>query len=620
MRLDPFVRDYRKFMDDLVSVLESEQTRFFLDTSLLMWLVRLGSAARGEFFAWCRGCPANSVRVPVWAAHELHRHLLGSTVRTNFRATVSETERKLDEFVRLASERADEDLCRANGYLGRQGYISEVEQAFAKIKGLAKVVNSDASIGRAADEVIEFVNERILSTDVTTIVQKLGQIGEFRYSHLMPPGYHDKKAENKFGDVIIWEEMLEDIRVEDGESRRHGVLISGDEKTDWVSSAPLIKNGEKASQKSNRDLDLDVTRAHPLLVHEFEARARGGSLYVIPPGLLASALDYGSRRAGRALVVSNWLAAAHRPDLLAKLAGVELAKRVLTEAAPNPPRAVRATPATSASAGSAAVYSYPSLGELMRLPISEEVTAYLAASPLEQPALAQEWVSRLISGAFAPQHFGRIIAELCLRGRSEWLTQVPAIVEKLRTQISLEALNIFVLGAIAPAYFDRYGDPLRQPQRDLGATALLLEADSQLSSAFSILNGFLSGADLELPYIPGSGRKKVQMSIDANDQAGGLRPLRDIRIGGESVLADELAADSPRRLETLLGRQRLSGCTGQDLRVLLAREFLVPLDLLNTDYDTKRFTWLLDAGLVSLDTSSPGGLSANAADEENYRE
>lgn len=145
-----------------------------------------------------------SVRVPVWAGHELHRHLVRSTVAANVQTTVAETERKLDEFVRLASERADEQLCRVNGYPGRQGYMTEVEQAFAKLRGLAKVVANKDQMSTAADEVITFANAHMLDSDITPIVKVLEETGGFRYSHLMPPGYHDKKEENRFGDVVIW--------------------------------------------------------------------------------------------------------------------------------------------------------------------------------------------------------------------------------------------------------------------------------------------------------------------------------------------------------------------------------------------------------------------------------
>ncbi len=614
MRLDPFVRDYQQFMDELVDVLETPQTRFYLDTSLLMWLVRLGSTARSDFLSWCRNRPESSVRVPVWAAHELHRHLTRQTVASNIRSAVSETERKLDDFVRLASERADEEVCRANGYASRQGFVAEVEQAFAKVKQLAKVVSSGSQLNGATDEIIEFVNDHTLNTDIIKTVNILEKTGDFRYSHLIPPGYHDKKNENRFGDVIIWEEILEDIGIGEESERRHGVLVSRDDKTDWVSSAPLVKAGS-AQEKSNRDLGLDVTRAHPLLVHEFEGRAKGGRLYVVHPSFLASALDYASRKSGTASAVSNWLAAAYRPDLLPRLAAADLPIAVRDASAPaNPGEKQQAqAPVTPPSADTS--YSYPSAAELMKLPTTDEVSSYLQATPLGRPTLVQAWLDELKSGAFATERFGRVLAELSLRGLNEWLTRLPSVIEELKSKVSLPALNGIVLGATTPAYFDRYGEALRQPRKELGAVALLLERETQFAGAFATLAGFLAAADAELPYRPGNGRPKIPITVDATEGSRGLQTLRDIRVGSESVLADALTDENPRLLSTLLNRERSRGCSGQALCALLSREYLLPADLLSTEYNNKHFTWLPGAGLVSLDTSSPGGVSATVIDE-----
>lgn len=616
MRLDPFVRDFQQFMDELTEVLDSPQTRFYLDTSLLMWLVRLGSTARSEFLSWCRTRPESSVRVPVWAAHELHRHLTRQTVASNLSSAVSETERKLDDFVRLASERADEEVCLANGYGSRQGFIAEVEQTLAKVRQFAKIVGNKSTLNGAADEIVGLVNDHTLDTNITELIDSLAKTGDFRYSHLIPPGYLDKKEENRFGDVIIWEEILADIYVEEDSEQLHGVLISRDDKSDWVSSAPLISAGTTRT-KSNRDLGLDVTRAHPLLVHEFERRAKGGRLYVVHPTFLASALDYASRKSGDASTVSNWLAAAHRPDQLTRLATAALPTTVPEEPVTPDPSEDPTTQAAATLPSADIPYTYPSAVELMNLSTVDEVNSFLEAAPSARPALFQAWLQQLKSGEFTPERFGRVLTELSLRGQNEFLTRLPSIVEELKSDLSLFALNGVVLGATTPVYFERYGEALRQPRKELGAVALLFESDTLLAGAFATLAGFLTVADVELPYLPGKGRSKVSITVDAADESKGLRTLRDIRVGSESVLADSLPEEHRRLLSTLLKRERSRECSGQELFALLSYEYLLPTDLLSTQYNNVRFTWLPGAGLVSLDTSSPGGVSATVIEEED---
>jgi hypothetical protein len=74
MVLDQYVKDLKTFMEEFVTALEAERTKIYLDTSLLIWLIRLGASARAEVLGWFRSRPVEAVRVPVWTAHELHRH------------------------------------------------------------------------------------------------------------------------------------------------------------------------------------------------------------------------------------------------------------------------------------------------------------------------------------------------------------------------------------------------------------------------------------------------------------------------------------------------------------------------------------------------------------------
>jgi hypothetical protein len=171
MRLDPFVRDYQSYVNELIDAIEANTTRFYLDTSLLIWLIGLGSQARAEFIAWCKARPTNAVRVPVWATHELHRHLIIGTIRSNLLRTISETEAKFDDFIRLASERADELSCRSKGFPGRTSYIGDLEHSLTRLRRLARVVEPvDAQLQQAVEEVIEFVNASVLQTEIEPIV------------------------------------------------------------------------------------------------------------------------------------------------------------------------------------------------------------------------------------------------------------------------------------------------------------------------------------------------------------------------------------------------------------------------------------------------------------------
>ncbi len=620
MRLDPFIRDYRAFMDELVDTFESERTRYYLDTSLLMWLIRLGPAARAEFLAWCRGRPEKAVRVPVWAAHELHHHLINGTVSSNFKKVVSETEKKFDEFVRLASERADEIVCQARGYAGRDFFMTDVERSFARVRELAKVVSDDSGVAEAADEVVAFVNEVVLETELTSILRLLAETGEFRYGHRVPPGFHDKKDENRYGDVVIWEEILADIAHEEDEPR-HAILISRDEKTDWISSAPLILSDAKPPHRSNRDLGEDVTRAHPLLIHEFGPRTKSGRLYVLHPGFLASALEYAARKLGRPSTVDRWLAASHRSDFLPRLASTGLRAEPTPSSSGQP-----AVPDPSATeprreAAAQAAFTAPTLTEVMNLSSPQEFVQYNEAIPRDFAAIQRSWEDLVVAGTWTGVRLGRLLADLALAGRVEIATQMASVVERLAPALTPDVANAVVLGMVLPAFFDRYGELLRRPAINLGPAVLALDGDPRWRPAFAAVSDYLRSGGAELPYMPGSPRRAVRYSLDLIEGTGNApRVIRGLRIGEQSALADPLPSGSNRSFSTLFGRSTGGECSGQELRALIAREYLIPIELLSDQYDRKRLTWPPDTGLVTLDMASPGGLSAIDDDGESDRD
>lgn len=613
MRLDPVVRDYRSFMDEFIQVLESNTTRYYLDTSVLMWLMRLGETARSEFMVWCAQRPAESVRVPVWVAHELHRHVTEGTVRNNIQKTVREAQAKYDEFVRLASERADDPTCRSKGYAGRPGYISQLEYSFARVRQLASVVDPDEkALHAAVDEVITFANNHVLATDLTPIVTTLSATGEFRYSHRIPPGFHDNKDENKFGDVVIWEELVMDMTAAsvNSDEARHAVLISRDRKTDWVSGAHSVTEAGRHA-KANRDEDYDVVLARPLLVHEFGLRTQSGRLYITNPSFLATALTYADRAAGRPSGVTTWLAASHRPDLLSRLH---------TSPTPVPLSPAPSWPLDepeSLAARCPIDLSALTITAVMDHSIAPEVRAYLQALPPERSSLVDGWVKALQHGSVPPAKLGRILAELSDDLTSGITDYLPRLLGEMRENIDASRLNVVVLTVIASAYFDRHAQLRRLPNLRLGATVLSLEPDETFDAAFTRLREFLGSASATLPYIPGSARSPIPYTLDLPQQvpSGAKRMIHGIRIGHHSAFAHPLSAESPRRLNVLLQRQPADGCSGLELRSLLAREYIIPLDFLASDHDKKILTWPANAGLARLDAETEGGFSA-LLDEE----
>lgn len=613
MKLDPLVRDYRAYLDELAGVVDSAATRFYLDTSLLLWLVRLGATARQEFLTWCQ---ARSVKVPVWSAHEFHHHIVENTLGTNVQKLLAETQKKVDEFVRLAAERADEGICRDKGYAGRESFVSDVEQAFVKFREFAKVVGDDAGYGAAAQEVIDFINAHVLASDLAPIVETLGEVGEFRYEHRIPPGFRDNKDENRFGDAVIWEEIQRDVKASNPTVPVDVVFISRDDKTDWVSAARTVAVDDKR-RKANRDQDLDVIRPHPLLVHEFSAVSSNGRIYILQPGFLASVVDYASRTTGSRNSVATWIAAAHRPDLLSELAGAGLAQQAVTRPENT---AQAASPDVQQAPPTGAAEPEPTLRDIMGSDVSGDVAAYAQALPRDQERTIRDAQDELVSGNGSPIKFGRLLAELALEGRAEVSDRILAIVEGLKSRVNPTSLNRFVLAIAASTYFDKYAELLKRPRQELRSIVVAFESDDAYRSTFVNLRSFLEEKGAELPYMPGSGRQKMPFKFEFLDGSSSPQIIRQVRVGDQTAFIDSVAEASDRNLTKLLGKSASEGCSGKEIRMLIAAQYFIPPDLLSDQLDKKKYSWLAGTGLVPIDTTSEGGLSATDDDEDIDRE
>ena len=310
------------------------------------------------------------------------------------------------------------------------------------------------------------------------------------------------------------------------------------------------------------------------------------------------------------------MAASHRPDMLSKIAGVVFDENTVATKPLGP--SAKGTPESTVHI-QASQESKPLLGVSIKnviVPCRAECAAYHIAAANVQEEMVRDWVIAVRDGGIAPAKLGRIFAELVLANEVGFTEQIPALFEMVAQVTDEDKLNDAALALITGAYFDSYGELRTRPVLSLGSVVLFLEKQDRLKRAFKDLAAFLRAANAELPYTPGSGKTKVKFVIDAAEVTPSTpRSVRNIRLDDQSVLIDALPEDSSRTLSRLLGKARTPGCQGQEIRLLICREFLIPLECLSETYDRNKFTWQTDAGLVVLDTSSPGGLSASVDEE-----
>jgi PIN like domain len=620
MLLDNYVRDYRAFMTDFVGSLQSEETYLYLDTSFLIWLIRLGSEARSEILEWLRERPSTGVRIPVWAAHELHRHVIAATAKSNLTTTVQDAISKLGDFIRIAAERADNKICTANGFADRAAFLRELLLSYEKITHLAKVAQlDDPALQAATQEVITFVNAHVLSSNLGPALQELSSIGTLRMTHLIPPGFQDKKQENSFGDLFIWNEIVADLAASHSgpdKQERDVVFITRDKKTDWVTAAPFVIDLRGDTVKGNRDRELDVTLPHPFLLHELRGSSKCGRLYITQPSLVASALYAASTKDGSANKFYNWFSASHTPTVIDKLASVPLNKTAPDDQKTrSTPIQVEQQPVVPQTTTATVTLDAIGVSELS-IDVQGDVKSFLGALPIEQEEVLATWQSSVRTNSLSGIKLGRTLSELIKAKVPGLAERILVFLTDLFRQAGPKDANLTALGLIGAAYFDQYSQLRRSPDVSIGAVVISLEPEEAFQPAFSALNRLLKSADAESPYFPGSGRPMTPFKIDVTEAPpGSARTIRDIRIADQSVLVGPGSEDNPRSLSKLLNSSPNRECTGQELRLLVAREYQIPPDRLDAKQDKYKLSWEAGSCLVTLDLASPGGFTTSSDED-----
>lgn len=620
MRLDPLVRDYPTYLDDLIQALDEPRTRIYLDTSLLMWLVRVGGEARAEFIAWADSRPNGAVRVPVWAAHELHKHLSAHTIPNNISATIKDAIGRYDDFVSLAAERADDESSRRNGFTGRVELLSALSLSHAQVARIAKAVASEETQIRAATEaVIAFANARMMTTDLTGILQSLNEVGQFRYDHKVPPGFQDNKPENRFGDVILWEEILADMAAagltKTGNPRKtplavNAVFVSRDKKPDWVSAARWLSGVGAEVCRADRNFDLDVTLPHPTLLHEFRRRTGGDKVFITHPAFLATTLDLAARRGGAPSPSRVWLAATHRLGLVAQLdRKLQPFGEGLLVVEPAPP-----PPAPGAAGPPPPDWGALTAQQLTAPVVTTELNAILTALPADAEGAVAAFVSPADGALPDALRLGRLFAELTLADAPGWPEQLPLHLEALRDRRP-DLAQLTFLAFAASGVFDRFGEARQAAEPRILQAVLGFEGDASLADAHAALARLLQHAAVRLPYVPGSGAE-VRLTLEVGPVPAPLR-MRSIRVGGQAALIQNLPPGSPRSLTQILGREPAQGCTPRELKLAVARAYLIPIDRLAGPAETRLLTWTDDTGLQPLDTGGDGGIGEDL-DTDDY--
>lgn len=219
----------------------------FLDTNVLLHFFRLGESFSRTFFQILNKVKER-VYIPYQVAKEYHPKYLELCVslRKTYRNAIDCLTQLQNPLEQLNSRKADytrfldkEIRQECNELFSQQ--INIIKSKYEKeIDFLTKELENSALF----NEIASFFSEKVLEQLDSDILEKTREKGKDRYDKKIPPGYKDaKKDENAFGDLIIWEEIINCVASKD--EIKYAILVSDDIKEDWVLEIAGEKHGPR---------------------------------------------------------------------------------------------------------------------------------------------------------------------------------------------------------------------------------------------------------------------------------------------------------------------------------------------------------------------------------------
>ncbi|TCP72971.1 PIN-like domain-containing protein [Sphingomonas sp. PP-CE-1G-424] len=315
LRLPIDSEDVTAFTARVDLALRAPGSYVYIDTSFLMWLIKISPASRAEFYGWLEGACAERVVVPTWSLHELYRHHVEGRITIDLDEHIKKLTKVIGESFPTMWTLFDEPL---NGASSVSQQREQAKDALRAVRTLTDRTTAwKASYERNAREVIEFANARAMKGgEIFDRFHSIETLADARFTGRVPPGFQDKRKKetetddhdgndvvigsNRWGDLVFWQEILEHARAH---RVRTVAILTKDVKNDWRMAGKLPVRGDNEGKASG------VQPPHPMLSFEAARTADARELVLLDQARLAEVMKRGPGD------VAGFVAAAQPPSL-----------------------------------------------------------------------------------------------------------------------------------------------------------------------------------------------------------------------------------------------------------------------------------------------------------------
>jgi len=258
--------DLKEYEKTLYEIIKSDDCVIFFDTNILSFLYKINESARSEFYNWIREIQGRCF-IPKWNAHEYIKKVVANKDDEYLGEikTVSDAVKSFNANIKYISMYIDEHVLQGYGYESTDAYIQELKVTQKSLQKLVNVIRPQKTVGIVREEIKEHFENKVLDSDIYTIVRDINNFGQNRYHCTLPPGFQDAKKEfNSYGDLIMWCEILGYCK---DKNIKKCILISRDVKKDFVYNVNVGNKSCKLTDERLKD--------------EFQIHTQSDQFYVI---------------------------------------------------------------------------------------------------------------------------------------------------------------------------------------------------------------------------------------------------------------------------------------------------------------------------------------------------
>lgn len=284
MRFPKLELDIDQYMQSINDLLVAADCHLFIDTNIISQLYKLNDDARADFFSWV-STVSSRFHIPNWVVHEYQKRYVGQKTKDYLTELDNkDLVNRLKNLSTFAKGYIGDSLLVGSIYQGKKDDLfSDLDDLVDKFEKIHKAITKRLPEHqlKVHTDILQNLQPYTMPTDFYSILEDLDYEGDIRYKHLIPPGFEDEdKESNKFGDLIIWREILDYC---DSNEVKKAIWITRDAKTDMAYTPQRQTMG-------GNPVNDKIAIAHESLVYEFSQTAGSEDFYIINFMLLVKCL------------------------------------------------------------------------------------------------------------------------------------------------------------------------------------------------------------------------------------------------------------------------------------------------------------------------------------------